>query len=670
MAHSDSFVRAAVFLTVVTFLLSSARSDVVPAAPRLLSKGPSIVAAPVSELVLDSDPGDYIGAGQHLTYTLADSTFAGGMATTDGNGAPTYVTIQVHGPQPIDSWFLQFSSTQIGRPLAVGFFDKAERAPFASAGHPGVDVSGQGRGCNTLIGRFTVLDAAIDATTRRVTRFAASFEQHCERMEPALRGHLYFNYSAPSSVTLSPTVVGGGDSSTGTVTLPAPAPVGGTSVTLASSHPELASVPAAITVVEGASSTSFPITTFVQKYLTAADVVASIDGVGAEATLSVVSPIPSITGLDMTSDPGDYVGGGLTYHLTASTGQFSVYAGSFNSGPDTNVAGFGYLAYPGTSSLFWFGDFSTRMLGTPLTPGVTYPNGERYPFESAGRPGLDVFGDGRGCNMLTGSFRVVALELDEDFSPPVVLSMAIEFEQHCEGDVPALHGQFYYRYTPPSDCTLDCPADIAVAADSSSGADIGAVVQFDTPATDCPSTVVTCAPASGFFFPAGTTPVTCTADQGGVPAAQCTFNVSVSAPTGFCAVGDGSNDAFAEVVDPRSSLYGFWSYRVAATGETFFGRANRIVYRPGALFTSSDTVSPAASMSATFRLDAAGSGTVRVTDRATGRAFVLRDRRTADDPPCASSAVARNRRPSDRRLVADAKTGRVRPTVPEGVDRR
>lgn len=41
-----------------------------------------------------------------------------------------------------------------------------------------------------------------------------------------------------------------------------------------------------------------------------------------------------------------------------------------------------------------------------LTPGA-YESAERYPFRAAGRPGLNVEGEGRGCNRLSGRFIIV-----------------------------------------------------------------------------------------------------------------------------------------------------------------------------------------------------------------------------------------------------------------------
>lgn len=81
------------------------------------------------------------------------------------------------------------------------------------------------------------------------------------------------------------------------------------------------------------------------------------------------------------------------------------------------------------------------------------PTEERCALLSKGSaPGLDVSGNGRGCNTLEGLFTVTAIEVKTDGS---VKSVGITFEQHCEGEQPALRGTFNYRTSlmPPQPIT-------------------------------------------------------------------------------------------------------------------------------------------------------------------------------------------------------------------------
>ena len=54
----------------------------------------------------------------------------------------------------------------------------------------------------------------------------------------------------------------------------------------------------------------------------------------------------------------------------------------------------------------WTLDFATPQ-GQALTAGTTYDNVARYPFQTSTQPGLSLYGDGRGCNTVTGSFTVI-----------------------------------------------------------------------------------------------------------------------------------------------------------------------------------------------------------------------------------------------------------------------
>jgi uncharacterized repeat protein (TIGR01451 family) len=86
---------------------------------------------------------------------------------------------------------------------------------------------------------------------------------------------------------------------------------------------------------------------------------------------------------------------------------------------------------------------------------------------------------------------------------------------------------------PPSGCDLTCPANIAVLADTTgpnpsdpSQTVPGAYVTFST-TTGGTCGTVTSIPASGSFFPLGTTPVTSSSSDGG---GECSFTVTVGSP--------------------------------------------------------------------------------------------------------------------------------------------
>jgi hypothetical protein len=91
---------------------------------------------------------------------------------------------------------------------------------------------------------------------------------------------------AQLSVTLNPTSVTGGSSSTGTITLAGPAPAGGAVVTLASNN-AAATVPANVTVAAGATTGTFTVSTTGVGALTAVTITASYNASNQTATLTV-----------------------------------------------------------------------------------------------------------------------------------------------------------------------------------------------------------------------------------------------------------------------------------------------------------------------------------------------------------------------------------------------
>ena len=79
--------------------------------------------------------------------------------------------------------------------------------------------------------------------------------------------------------------------------------------------------------------------------------------------------------------------------------------------------------------------------------------------------------------------------------------------------------QFTVTITAP--CTITCPANITKSNDLNQ---CGSVTNYPAPTTTGACGTVTCSPASGSFFPKGTTTVTCTPTTG----SSCTFTVTVN----------------------------------------------------------------------------------------------------------------------------------------------
>ena len=112
-----------------------------------------------------------------------------------------------------------------------------------------------------------------------------------------------------SSLSLNPTSVTGGNSSTGTVTLSGAAPAGGAQVALSSNN-GAASVPSSLAVPAGATSATFTVSTSAVAASTTVAISAAYGGVTKTASLTVTPaspPAPSLSSL--TLNPTSGIGG-------------------------------------------------------------------------------------------------------------------------------------------------------------------------------------------------------------------------------------------------------------------------------------------------------------------------------------------------------------------------
>ena len=154
------------------------------------------------------------------------------------------------------------------------------------------------------------------------------------------------------------------------------------------------------------------------------------------ASLWLASAAQAGTLLFLNSQAGDYIGQGADLLITSADGTFTA-SRNFDNGVNVDFSG-------NTPGDFWSADFAAPMNAT-LVPGA-YEGATRWPFQAAGAPGLDVYGEGRGCTVLTGRFVVLEATYDANGK---VQSFAADFEQHCENAVPALFGSVRYQAGDP-----------------------------------------------------------------------------------------------------------------------------------------------------------------------------------------------------------------------------
>ena len=161
---------------------------------------------------------------------------------------------------------------------------------------------------------FGVATSSVEATTSaQIAATSANTANATLTIEPASSAQ-----ATILSLALDPSTVTGGDSSTGTVTIDAAAPAGGVTVGLSSGDPA-ATVPASVTVPEGASSADFTVATTSVETSTAAQITATSAN-AANATLTI-EPKPCVASIEVSA--ASILGGeGLTglITLTAAAG--------------------------------------------------------------------------------------------------------------------------------------------------------------------------------------------------------------------------------------------------------------------------------------------------------------------------------------------------------------
>ena len=168
------------------------------------------------------------------SLTLFPATVTGGGAgSVDGS-------VTIASPAPFDQ-FLQVTSDN---PAVLPFLSKSVMIP-ANTTRGAIQV------ITTSVSVQTVV--TISVTGGGVTKSATLTVNPAGTPPPP---------TTLSSFSVNPKSVIGGSPATGTVTLPSAAPAGGTVVTLSSSLPGTASMPASVTIPAGAKSANFTVTTF------------------------------------------------------------------------------------------------------------------------------------------------------------------------------------------------------------------------------------------------------------------------------------------------------------------------------------------------------------------------------------------------------------------------
>jgi len=388
-------------------------------------------------LHMKSDANDYIGGGSTYDFNDANST----LSASEPNAKLLTVSVS----PPTGYWSMSFYAPD---GMQSGPYFNAARYPFQGPLNPGLSVSGNGRGCNTLSGHYVVYELTLIAG--QISSLALDFEQHCEGREAALHGSLRIDSAIPIPAG-APVAYAGRNQQVvenSTVTLDAAqsySPSGaaltfyweqlsGTPVTLA--EPNLAGT--SFIAPQGVALGGEDLLFQVRVSNSPADGYETVDDV----RVHVASKSDPMTFIHMLSQAGDYIGQGKDWYYDLSNAQITPSAIS-TYGFSVNV----------NAGPYWTLSFAAPKAESLLA--LFYDNATRYPFEDPALPGLSVSGDGRGCNTLTGNFDVISVDTAK-------LQFAANFEQHCEGLTPALTGEVRINAVDPSVPNADAGANQTV----------------------------------------------------------------------------------------------------------------------------------------------------------------------------------------------------------------
>jgi WD40 repeat protein len=511
-AHSD------VAATTVTVRLKASDGQ---GGVRVVTASALVVPTTGSFLYMNSQPGDYIGAGAEWLYATPATTVWASLA----QGGRTFTSRFLEGTA--HQWSVDMVAPQ-GQALGIGSYPGAIRAAVSST-TPGLQVSGEGRGCNTLTGRFDVTKLSF-SPSGVLLLFEATFEQHCEGAAPALFGHVRYEDDMTPGVTLPAgaiTVPTSGQfvylnntrgyellfTSADSTFAPWEKLFQGENLfhvfAVQGNHLHTASIqiggapgqPLAVgqyvRAVRGVPPAGTPLldvgadgqgcsqltgkfdveelsfaptgeltvfqATFEQRCVNTINVLFGRVRIESPYQPGVTLPAGTMTiptagnFLYLKSDPTDWVGQGTEQLLTSAN---TTFTGSLTAARDYFSASVGR----------WSVNIAAAA-GQPLAVG-SYVRAFRAPFRPAGSPGMDINGENRGCNMILGKFDVNELTYWPNGD---LKTFQTTFEQHCEGGLPALFGRFRYETVVPLELSVVVDANSTIPSKTTSATISGTV---------------------------------------------------------------------------------------------------------------------------------------------------------------------------------------------------
>jgi hypothetical protein len=131
------------------------------------------------------DGNDFVWNGTMLVTQAAFD-----VAPIDNPNTPNEINVTVDPQNTLMQgccWQINLDSYRMGQPLRAQVYPLAERYLLEPPFLPGMEINGDARGCNTLIGSFQIEELVVDnAIPANVHRLTLTFIQHCE-LDPTTR---------------------------------------------------------------------------------------------------------------------------------------------------------------------------------------------------------------------------------------------------------------------------------------------------------------------------------------------------------------------------------------------------------------------------------------------------------------------------------------------------
>lgn len=159
------------------------RGPIQPIPSTLWQPPASAVPASGSYVYLESEYGDFVGAGRTRLFTPTDVTIGAEVLSGDRTWVSVRIRQETVGG---DFWDGVFAAMDGVAPIQPGYYENVLRWGSGNPMRPEMDWNGRSRGCNRVSGWF-----AIDSLTvsgGRLDAVELRFEQHCEYGHAPMRG--------------------------------------------------------------------------------------------------------------------------------------------------------------------------------------------------------------------------------------------------------------------------------------------------------------------------------------------------------------------------------------------------------------------------------------------------------------------------------------------------